>query len=322
LGADRRDTVAFLFPGQGAQFVGMGRDVAEAYGAARAVYDQAGEILGFDVGRLCFEGPEEDLTSTAGSQPAIYVTSFAVLAAMRAEGLLDRLDCRAAAGLSLGEFTALAYAGAMSFEEGLRLVQQRGRFMQEAGETLPGTMAAVVGLDEPSLAEVCNRASREGTVTVANVNSPQQIVISGEAAGVEAASQLAAERGARGVVPLRVSAAFHSPLMRPARERLAAVLRAVALTAPRISVVANVSAQPHRGPDDIRARLTDQIDHPVRWWASMQRLLEEGIRTFYEIGPGRVLAGMLKRIDRRATCTSIGDVAAIRRAAAHDLAEA
>jgi len=306
--------VGFLFPGQGAQFVGMGRDVAEAYPAARDVYDRANAIVGFDIARLCFEGPSGELTSTANSQPAIYVTSCAVLAALAAEGVLDRLACRVAAGLSLGEFTALAYAGAMSFEDGLRLVQQRGRLMQEAGEARPGTMAAVIGLDEPTLVEVCAEASQDGTVTVANINSPEQIVISGEAAGVAAASRLATERGARGVIPLQVSAAFHSPLMRPARARLAAALDAVTLTAPRVPVVANVTGRPHGDPDAIRAALVDQLDHPVRWCESCRWVLDNRVRMCYEIGPGRVLAGMVKRIDRQATCTSIGDVAAIRRA--------
>lgn len=302
----------FLFPGQGAQFVGMGRDLAEAFPAARAVYDRANDVLGFDLARLCFAGPEEDLMSTANSQPAIYVTSFAVLAALGAVGRLEALACQAAAGLSLGEFTALAYAGAMTFEDGLSLVAQRGRFMAAAGEARPGRMAAVIGLDEPTVAAICEDVSPAGLVGVANLNAPDQIVVSGEPAAVEAASQMALARGARGVVPLKVSAAFHSPLMRPAREQLAAALEHVDLKTPGVPVMANVTGEPHGGPEAIRARLVEQVDHPVRWWPSIRRLLDEGMRTFYEIGPGRVLAGMLKRIDRTATCTSIGDVAAIR----------
>jgi [acyl-carrier-protein] S-malonyltransferase len=306
------EACAFLFPGQGAQFVGMGLDFAETFPAARAVFDRANEIVGFDLAGLCFSGPEADLTSTANSQPAIYTVSFAVLEALRAEGRLAAFDCRAAAGLSLGEFTALAFAGAMSFEDGLRLVQKRGRFMQAAGEARPGTMAAVIGADEATLAAICAEVADRGTVAVANLNTPDQIVLSGEPAAVEAAGRTALERGARGVVPLKVSAAFHSPLMRPAREALAAELARIDLMTPRVPVLANVTAQPHGGPDQVRAALTDQIDHPVRWWPSMRRLLDQGLQSFVEIGPGRVLAGMLKRIDRGATCTSIGSVAALR----------
>jgi len=302
---------AILFPGQGAQFVGMGKDLAEAFPAAAEVFRRANEVVGFDLAALCFEGPEEALTSTANSQPAIYTVSFAVLEALKAENRLAAWDVKAAAGLSLGELTALAFAGAMTFEEGLRLVRERGRCMQAAAEANPGGMAAVIGLDEAAVTAVCEEAASAGVVAPANINSPEQIVVSGAVEAVEAASRLALERGARSVVPLRVSAAFHSPLMRPARERFAEALDGVTFGRPAVPVISNVTAEPHGDGAAIRAALLDQIDHPVRWWPSMQRFLDDGVREFREVGPGRVLAGMLKRIDRTATCTSIGTRAAV-----------
>ena len=211
---------------------------------------------------------------------------------------------------------AACLAGVFSFEDGLRLVRERGRLMHEVGQARPGAMAAVIGLDEETVAEVCRQASERGVVTVANINSPEQVVISGQPEAVEAAGEIARQRGAKGVVPLKVSAAFHSPLMQPVRDRLAEVLEKAEVVSPRLPVLANVTAQPHDGPEDLRRALIDQVDHPVRWWQSMKWILDKGFETCYEIGPGRVLAGMLKRIDRRARCTSLGEVSAVRRASA------
>ena len=297
--------VAYVFPGQGAQAVGMGRDLYEAFPAARAVFDEADAALGFALSALCFEGPAEELTRTINAQPALLTTSYACLAAARETGALPAADF--VAGHSLGEYTALAAAGALSFGDAVRLARERGRLMHEAGLLQPGTMAAILGLDEGVLAEIC----RETGTVIANFNCPGQLVISGGVDSVARAVELAAARGASRTVTLQVSGAFHSPLMQPAVESMKAALAAVAFRDAAVPVIANVTARPVTQADDIRRELLDQLTSPVRWQRSMEYAIARGVTRIIEIGPGRVLTGLMRRIDRSVETANIGDAAAI-----------
>jgi [acyl-carrier-protein] S-malonyltransferase len=293
--------IGYLFSGQGAQAVGMGRDLAERDPEARALYQRAGEAVGFDLARVSFEGPEDELTRTDICQPAIVVASLAAL------GILRRLrpaqEPTVCAGLSLGEYSALVAAGALDAMDAVRLVAARGRYMQEACDARPGAMASVLGMKpadvEAAVAEVHTDAA---PVVVSNYNSPKQVVISGEAGAVERARELLAERGARRVLALNVAGAYHSPLMAPAAERLAHDLEGVEVCAPGVEVLSNVTAQPHTTPDEIRRLLAEQVCSPVRWTSSLERMVGAGVATFYELGPGRVLAGTLRQVDRKAVC--------------------
>lgn len=298
--------VGFLFPGQGAQHVGMGKSIAEQFPAARDLYDRAAEILGFDLAQLCFEGPAEKLDTTAVSQPALYVTSLAALEMLRAEKPELLEQCALAAGLSLGEYTALTFAGALSFEDGLRVVQERGRAMQAAADATPSGMVSVLLLERSQVEEICSRATEAGRISVANYLCPGNLVLSGEKAACERAAALAEEAGGR-TVTLAVAGAFHTEIMRPADERLAEALRAAAISPPRLPVVSNVDAAVHEDPEEIRELLVRQVVRPVRWEDSMRFLLAEGVDAFYEIGPGKVLKGLLKRIERKASCESVND---------------
>jgi len=302
---------AFLFPGQGAQFVGMGADLCEAYPAAADVFNQANEILGFDLKRICFSGPEEELTKTSVSQPAILVMSIAALRAMEAVAGDAMPACDAAAGLSLGEYTALVAAGALRFEDAVRLVERRGTFMHEASAENPGAMASIIGLEDDVVRAVCEETAGEGIVVAVNFNCPGQVAISGEPAAVKAASDLALEKGARMAVPLKVEGAFHSPLMEPARERLAAEIAAVEVAKARAPVAANVSADYVVEPEEIRPALVGQLTKPVMWSDSMARLIADGVEEFYEIGPGKVLSGLMRRIERSKTVTVVGTAQAV-----------
>jgi [acyl-carrier-protein] S-malonyltransferase len=294
--------IAFLFPGQGAQSVGMGRELAETLPAARALYDRAGEILGFDLAQKCFEGPAEELDSTVISQPALFVTSLAAVEALRAQ-LPDAVEtCALAAGLSLGEYTALVFAGAIDFEAGLRLVQRRGQAMQAASDATPSGMVSILGLERSQVEALCDRGRGSDVLQVANLLCPGNIVISGHNAACERAAEMAEGAGAMKAVPLAVAGAFHTPIMRPADEKLAAALADVTIRRPRIPVVSNVDAQPHDDPEQIRNLLVQQVIQPVRWEDSLRYALAHGCDQFYEVGPGRVLRGLLKRIDRRADC--------------------
>lgn len=290
---------AFVFPGQGSQTVGMGKDVADAYPAARAVFDEADSVLGYTLSKLCFEGPESNLNDTYYTQPALYVTSIAILRALQSA---QSATPACVAGHSLGELTALAAAEAFSFADGLRLVQTRGRLMREAGERSPGAMAAVIGLDAAGVAALCERASAEsgGILVPANDNSPGQIVISGEVAAVDKAVELGKSMGARLVRKLAVSIASHSPLMREAAEQFAAALAEITIQAPRLPVYANVTAAPVTTPDAVRHELATQLTQPVRWTESVQVMIAAGITTFVEVGSKDVLAGLIKRIDANA----------------------
>jgi [acyl-carrier-protein] S-malonyltransferase len=286
--------VAFLFPGQGAQAVGMGKDLYQAISASRQIFDLACEILEFDIRNLCFEGPQETLNRTEISQPAILVSSVAALAALKERG--RGIVFEAAAGLSLGEYTALVAAGALRFEDALRLVQKRGRYMQEACDAQPSGMASVIGLPREKVRQACEAAKGAGVICMANMNAPGQVAISGDVKALEVAMQKARELGAKRVVPLRVAGAFHSPLMDPAAEKLKVELQKTDFSAAQVPVVANVTAGYVTRAEDIREALARQVNNPVLWEDSMNKLLADGFDTFYEIGPGRVLAGILRRM--------------------------
>jgi [acyl-carrier-protein] S-malonyltransferase len=292
-------STAFLFPGQGSQFVGMGRELYDRQPAARALFDEADARLGFPLSRLCFDGPEAALTDTAVQQPALFTTSLAAWAVLSERG---QADAAYVAGHSLGEFSALAAAGALSFAAGLALVRRRGELMKLAGERQPGGMAAILGLDAAPVAEVCAAAAAEtgGTVGVANDNCPGQVVITGDETALARAMSLLAEAGARKVVRLPISIAAHSPLMGSVAEEFAAAVAAAPLAPARVPVAANVTARPISTPDEIRAELTAQLTAPVRWTESIRALGALGVDSYVEVGPGDVLLGLVKRIDRDA----------------------
>jgi [acyl-carrier-protein] S-malonyltransferase len=295
--------VGLLFPGQGSQAVGMGRELAAAFPEARATFDEADEALGFPLSRIAWDGPEAELTATSNAQPAILTHSIAVYRVV--EQRLGPIGM--AAGHSLGEFSAYVAAGAISFADGVRTVRRRGELMQKSGTERPGTMAALLGLDDDAVEQVCREASAGGGECVpANYNAPGQLVISGDVAAVEQAIELAKAAGARRAVKLNVSGAFHSPLMRVAEDGLAEQLRGADMTAPRFPVVSNVTAQPVQLADDAERLLVEQLTSPVRWTASMRTMLDAGVSRFYELGPGNVLTGLLRRVDRAAAAQAVG----------------
>lgn len=294
---------AVVFPGQGVQTVGMGRDIAEAYPEARAVFDEADRALGFPLSRLCWEGPAEDLTVTYHAQPAILTVSYALWTVLERHGSL-RPDY--VAGHSLGEYTALVAAGALAFSDAVRLVYDRGRFMQEAVPVGVGAMAAVIGLSEEAVIEVCERLNRpDFVVTPANFNAPDQVVIAGHRAAVEAAAEELKRRGARRVVYLDVSAPFHCVLMRPAEERMAERLDGAAWRDPAVPWLNNVTAEPVTLGSAARDVLKRQITAPVLWTRTVRRLWDLGVRTFVEVGPGRVLTGLIRRVVPDAECINV-----------------
>jgi [acyl-carrier-protein] S-malonyltransferase len=304
--------IAFLFPGQGSQAVGMGRAFAESSAAAKAVYAEANDALGFDLARLSFEGPETELGLTANTQPAVLTASVAAAAACAERGLTPDM----AAGHSLGEYSALVVAGALRFGDAVRLVRRRGQFMQEAVPVEAGAMAAIMGVELAVVEAVCAEAAEGGVVGVANVNSPGQIVVAGHRGAVERAVALAAARGGRKSVLLPVSAPFHCALMQPAAERLRAELDGVAIADPTIPVVRNVDGEVSRTAADVRRFLLEQVASPVRWMACVERLHREGAGVFVEAGPGRVLTGLLKRILADARGFSVEDPAGLEKALA------
>jgi [acyl-carrier-protein] S-malonyltransferase len=302
--------VAFIFSGQGSQTPGMGKELAGAFSAAARVLQMADEVLGFPLSRLCFEGPAEELTRTENAQPAIVAVSLAALAAFRE---ICKVAPRLTAGHSLGEYSALAAAGALAETEAVRLVRLRGLFMAEAASAAPGTMAAVIGLPAEEVERLC--AEDGGVVVAANFNTPEQTVISGEPEAVARVGAAARERGAKRVVPLAVSGAFHSPLMAPAAEKMRAVLQDAAVGTPSIPVVPNVTGEPTSDPEEIKKLLAAQITSPVQWVKSVNRMWECGVRTFVEFGPGQVLSGMVKRIQPSAVALSVSDAKSLEEAA-------
>jgi len=304
-------TIAWIFPGQGSQKVGGGRDLYEASPAARRAFQRADAALGLPLSELCFHGPENILRQTVNAQPAIMAVSLACLEAAREAGLLTKVPAFVA-GHSLGEYTALVAAGALDLEDGLRLVRERGRLMQMAGEERPGTMAAILGLDEETATALC----RETGAQVCNVNAPGQIVIGGTQAAVEAALDLARQRGARRAIPLNVSGAFHTDLMTPAVKGMARALEGVAPRDPQIPVLANGSARPLTSAGQVRDELLFQLDHPVQWQRSVEYIANAGVDTFIELGPGQVLSGLVGRIVPGARLLSIDGVAALEAARA------
>lgn len=298
--------IAFLFPGQGAQTVGMGRQLYDTLPAARQLFDQAARILGYDLAQICFEGPAEKLDSTVISQPALFVCSLAALESLRTSSPEVVDSCAATAGLSLGEYTALVFAGVLDFETGLRVVQQRGEAMQAASDAVPSGMVSVLGVDRERLQQICDETRQPGEILqIANYLCPGNIVISGHQEACVRAAMAAEKAGAMKTIPLAVAGAFHTPIMQPAVERLAAALANVPLSRPRIPVISNVDAQPHDDPEEIRKLLVRQVVSPVYWEDSLRHLIGNGTDQFYEVGPGRVLAGLLKRIDRKIKCENI-----------------
>jgi len=295
---------AFLFPGQGAQSVGMGKQLYESLPAARRLFDEATEILGYNLAEVCFQGPAERLNLTSVSQPAIYVTSLAALAGLREREPEIETSCVAAAGLSLGEYTALAFAGALSFQDGLRVVQRRGEAMQAAADANPSGMLSILGLEQPIVEELCASARQIGVMQVANLLCPGNIVVSGHRSACAEMERLVPEKGGR-TVRLAVAGAFHTDLMKPADRSLAAVLAEIPIQTPRVPVWSNVDAAPHTDPGEIRGLLVRQVLQPVLWEQTMRNLLSEGVERFVEIGPGRVLAGLLKRVQRRVECRNV-----------------
>lgn len=282
---------AFVFPGQGAQYSGMGKDLYESSSAARARFEEANDVLGFDISSIMFEGTDEALKQTAVTQPAIFLHS-----AILAECLGDAFNPAMVAGHSLGEFSALVAAGSLNFADGLRLVSARANAMQKACEAQPSTMAAVLGLDNDVVERVCEET--QGVVVAANYNCPGQLVISGEVPAVEAACQAMSEAGARRALMLPVGGAFHSPLMEPARAELAAAIEDADFQAPRCPIYQNVSAEPTNDPGLIRKQLVAQLTAPVRWTQTMEAMIADGAKEVTEVGPGKVLQGLFKKVNR------------------------
>lgn len=293
-------TTAFVFPGQGSQYVGMGSSIYRKFPQAKRIFDRADEILGFKITDVCFNGPEENLKQTYITQPAIFVHSMAA-----ASVIGERLKPAAAAGHSLGEYSALVYAGALSFEDGLQLVILRGKLMQRAGEQSKGTMAAIIGLVPDVLEKICAESSKDGVVQIANYNSPGQIVISGDVACVKEAMKLSKERGAKLVKELVVHGAFHSPLMASAKDELKVALDSAKFSNARIPVYMNVNAQPVSSIEQIRNLLYLQLTSPVRWEEIIRNMIHDGCDEFIELGPGKVLQGLIKRIKPDAKLSGI-----------------
>jgi len=298
---------AFVFPGQGSQAPGMGKDLAEKFAAARQVFEEADDALGFAISRLCFDGPAEDLQLTENTQPAILTVSVAAFRAMQEAGISSPAFV---AGHSLGEYSALVAGGSLSLSDAVRTVRARGRYMQEAVPVGTGAMAAVLGADLIELGRVCAEASQDQVCSIANLNSPGQAVIAGNTEAVDRAGELLSGVAKR-VIKLKVSAPFHCALMKPAQDRLAVDLEALSFNEPAIPVVTNVDARATMAPDELRDALVRQVSAPVRWVESMQMLIEQGVDTFVEAGPGKVLSGLMRQISRDVKMLNVEDAASL-----------
>ncbi len=304
---------AFLFPGQGAQTVGMGADIAQAFPVASALFDKANDVLGFDLRTICFQGPAERLYSTTLSQPAIFVTSAALLEVLRTSLATAGLKPDITAGLSMGEYTALYAAGAVTFEEGLRLVRRRGEAMQAAADATQGTMVSIIGLDEDKVRQLCDEARQGELLEPVNFNCPGQIVVSGSLGACGRAEGLAPQYGAAKAVRLEVAGAFHTTLMSSAAEDLRQALLQAGISQPAAArTIANVSGEYYQTPNEVVDGLTRQLTGAILWHKCMDRLLADGVDAFYEIGPGRVLTGLMKRINRKTKVTNISDLASLK----------
>jgi [acyl-carrier-protein] S-malonyltransferase len=299
--------VALLFPGQASQYSGMGRDLAEHFPAAKSVFDEADQALDFSVSKLCFEGSEDDLRHTENTQPAILTVSVAAYRALEQQGLTPEF----VAGHSLGEYSALVAAGSLDFTTAIRLVRKRGRYMQEAVPAGEGAMAAIMGLAPAVVTEICRKAANGKIVSPANLNSPEQTVISGHTAAVKRAVEIASQQGAKRAVMLSVSAPFHCALMQPAQDRLESDLRQANLGPLRFPLMTNVDAEAITSGDEARDALIRQVTSPVRWLDSVREMLDSGVSMFVEVGPGRVLSGLLRQIDRSVRLTNVEDAASL-----------
>lgn len=297
---------ALLFPGQGAQFVGMGRELLDAFPAANDRFAAANDILGYDLLTLCLNGPEDELNSTVHSQPALYVASLAALDFLRETQPEVVAGVSAVAGLSLGEYTALAFAEAIDFEAGLRLVQERGAAMQAAADARSSGMVSVLGLDQDQVSAVCDECREENEILqIANYLCPGNIAVSGDAAACSRVEAAASAAGAMRSIPLSVAGAFHTPIMQPAVDRLRLALADVKISSPKVPVYSNVDAKTHSDPEEIRELLVQQVVSPVQWETTMRAMLEAGCEPFYEVGPGKVLRGLLRRINRKLECHNV-----------------
>lgn len=299
--------IAFLFPGQGAQYVGMGKELYMNYGAAKQVFVHASEALGYDVAELCFQGPEEELQKTEVTQPTVLTVSIAAMEVLKSEGVFPN----AAAGLSLGEYGALVASGALSIKDAIPLVAKRGRYMQEAVPLGSGGMAAIIGMDRERVIECCEKSSFIGVVEAANFNCPGQIVISGHIPAVEKACEYAKEMGAKRAIMLPVSAPFHSSLLKPAGEKLKSELDGIQIGTPMIPIVANVTAQSVHSPDEIAKLLIQQVSHPVLWEDCIRNMVNMGIKIFIEMGPGKALSGFVKKIHKESTILNVEDLSSL-----------